>query len=57
LELIELIFRIVAAFGASWLATAIWVAAGFLILAILRLFAGWYLDFEDWIKGLFKGGD
>jgi hypothetical protein len=44
------------AFG-IYIITAIWVAAGFLILAVLRTAACWWLDFIEWVKGLFKGGD
>ena len=46
----EWIVALLGSLVASWVITSIWVAAGFLALAILRVCAERYLDFIEWIK-------
>ena len=56
-KVIELLTAIFGSLAASWIVTAIWVTTAFLILGVLREVSGWWVNFTEWIKGLFKGGE
>lgn len=53
----DLIIGITKGLIENWFVFAASTVIGLLILASLRKLAEWYLDFKDWVAGLFKGGE